>query len=140
MAKKTSTKGKKRPVKRKRKQAQIPAPVVMSIPTPSASIKHLPAQAGNRLKLWLAVSLSMAVIILLWAYSLSHTVLSSNTIAESFANSNIDTFVGSVSKSFADFKTTSGTFIEQNETVKEIQESPQQPSTEELDTLFSDIE
>ncbi|EKD79526.1 MAG: hypothetical protein ACD_41C00046G0001 [uncultured bacterium] len=138
---------KKRPVKRTRKKPQaepIVTPVITPIVAPAIQpiqpTKHIPEQPGSRLKLWLAVSAAMAVIVLVWAYSLSRTVFSSNAIEASLANSTIDEFMGSVSKSFTDLKTTSDTFIEQNQEVRTPPELPQQPSTEELDNLFSDIE
>lgn len=109
-------------------------PITPSVETP---IKHISEQPANRLKLWLAVSLSMAVIVLVWAYSVSRTVLSSNALTESLAKSNINEFVGSISESFSDLKTTSDTFTEQNETP---QTNTTQPNTTELDNLFSDIE
>lgn len=105
----------------------VTAPLVVAVPE-----KPLAEQPQNRAKLWLAVSLSMAIIVCLWAYSLSQTVLSSNAIEDSLANSSVDEFVSSLSDSFQNLKTDSANFMATNQT--------EVVAPEELDNLFSDIE
>ena len=127
-------------VKSGKKPVPKPEPVATVVTMPSQPpvvtpvYKDLPVQPGSRLKLWLAVSLSMAVIVLIWAYTLSRTVLSTDGVKESLADSDIDEFIGSLGDSLSNLKTTT----ESLETP--TTSSTNQPSTEELDNLFSDIE
>lgn len=137
----------KRPTAKRRTKSSVspiitasPAPVVTPVTQPvvtppEPSLKHVPDQPGSRLKLWLAVSASMAVVVLIWAYMLSQSVLTSNVVEESLATSDIDEFVNSIEQSLSDLKTESSAVDVTAPTT-----TATQPTPTELDNLFSDIE
>lgn len=132
---------KKRPVKRSRKTAPtaVARPTILepTLPPPLPVETEHQFQSverpSSRLKMWLAVLVSMAVIVCFWAYSLTQTLLSSNAISESADSTNIDDFVSSLSDDLSQLKTGSDVFVDQTK------DQPN-PNEVDLDSLFSDIE
>ncbi len=133
-------------VTRKRKIAKpvVAVPVITPlVPVLPAEVEHqfkTTEHPSSRLKMWLAVLVSMAVIVCFWAYSLSQTLLSSNAISASVDSTNIDAFVTSLSDDFAKLQSGSDDFANQVEDQTDAAELETEPTTQALDSLFSDIE
>lgn len=150
MAKVKKVVPKKRPVKRPRKVARKVVKPVAPITVLTPALPVLPVEVehqfkttehpSSRLKMWLAVLVSMAVIVCFWAYSLSQTLLSSNAISASVDTTNIDAFVTSLSDDFAKLQSGSDAFANQVEDQTDAAELETEPTIKELDSLFSDIE
>lgn len=150
MAKVKKVVPKKRPVKRPRKVARKVVKPVAPITVLTPALPVLPVEVehqfkttehpSSRLKMWLAVLVSMAVIVCFWAYSLSQTLLSSNAISASVDTTNIDAFVTSLSDDFAKLQSGSDDFANQVEDQTDAAELETEPTTQALDSLFSDIE
>jgi hypothetical protein len=146
----------KRVTKRKVSQKQPPvatAPVVTTLSIPTvAPVTPIPLTEGykrvseapvNRAKLWLTVGLSMAVIVCIWAYSLSQSLFGSQALQISSDQIQLGNFVESIGNDLSDLKANTDVFMGQaNQLNTNINNNTnaEEPSNAELDNLFSDIQ
>ncbi len=118
-------------------------PIVQTVPEPN--YKEIHTTQPTRFKLWLTVGLSMAVIMCLWAYSLTQSLLNSSAIEDSSKELQLGDFVDSIGGDLSDLKTQTDAFVNTTEnkntvTPVETNSATGQPSNEQIDNLFSDIQ
>lgn len=143
----------KRKVTPRRKPVAAPIITVPSIPTvrpftqtvPEPTYKEVHAAQPKRFKLWLTVGLSMAVIVCLWAYSLTQSLLNSSALEDTSKELELGNFVDDIGSDLTDLKTQTNTFINKTEnkntvTTIETNNEADQPNNQQLDNLFSDIQ
>ncbi|MFA6475400.1 MAG: hypothetical protein WCV88_04345 [Patescibacteria group bacterium] len=134
LVKKTKPKIAAKPkIKPKPTKAKVVPPP--EITAPLITVKAEP----SRLKLWVSVSLAMAIIVCIWAYSLSTSLFSSNAVQDSIAATRIDDFMNSISGDFSNLQDNTGKISNQLDEVK-TQIDTNQPNNTTLDNLFSDLQ
>lgn len=100
------------------------------------------ADRGTRSKLWLAVAASSAVIVVVWLYFIQQTWLTvPNDVSATIKNSNVQQLVSHIEDQLGELQTTAADLINQQKQIETQYASPTTaPTTEELNTLFSDLQ
>lgn len=116
----------------------VVTPVTNAVPTANYRELHN-TPPTNRFKLWLTVGISMAVIVCIWAYSLSQSLFSSSILQDSADQMQLGNFVDNVSDDLDKLQTQTDQFVEQTEGDSIGTTVSDQPSNQALDNLFSDL-
>lgn len=116
--------------------------------SPAAGFKTLP-QVQSRSKLWLAVTASSVLIVIVWLYFLKQSWSGvPNAVSNSVANANVQELVNNIQGQLSELKSSASALSAQENTIitqgadqsATAQTQPTTTNPEDLNNLFSDLQ